>query len=317
MDKKKIISTTILFMAIVGSIVLFKMVFGEEYGIVLEQSIEPGMNVDENTKLILYVSNGLKSSKEGYVKVPNAVGEDWGSEHDDDWNDASDYYASSNLEYELTYMYHDEIEYDDVISQSVEPGTEVPYGTVISICISNGDDPTTILKKYIPDSEVVDKEVYESGTEIIYYADGTRISKYGAESRGDVWIHQPDDTLIHIEDGIAYINKYGEDGQISKEWIEKESAYSEIFDRHGIEPSDIYDVYFYYFVDFENDTQYKRIVNSDGSFNKWSDTKYDYGYFGSSYRGSGKGVKNAYMKLHDMEGNEIVICLSEFPLYDY
>ena len=45
MDKKKIISTTIMFLAIVVSIVLFKMVFGEENSLVAVTGITAALSL--------------------------------------------------------------------------------------------------------------------------------------------------------------------------------------------------------------------------------------------------------------------------------
>lgn len=189
-----------------------------------------------------------------------------------------------------------------------------------------------------PMAEIVKEEPFENIFMKTTYADGTIITQYSEDEGGvlDRFIYYPDGTVIEehkdgsytieindmlIEDyqaswGEVEYYEYNSEGKvIRKREIQdadsKETIYLYMYDENGecigrgrlIKKENWYEryginIYLLSIVDYQDDTEYFRIVNSDGSYNQWSDVKY--------YSGLVAGLSSENLRLYTLEDKEAV-----------
>lgn len=96
-----------------------------EQGYVISQSVEENTPIKADDMIVITISAGKE-----LTKVPNVKG------YTDE--QATTILKEANLEVAHGYEYDDEVEKDHVISQDIEPDSEVPEGTTVKIIVSNG-----------------------------------------------------------------------------------------------------------------------------------------------------------------------------------
>lgn len=98
-----------------------------EAGMVISQSVEPGIKVSASDNLVIVVSSGTQS-----IPVPDVVGKDA--------MEAAQILKDAGFETQFAYEYSDDVEKDKVIYTNPDPGVSAPKGSKIIITVSNGKE---------------------------------------------------------------------------------------------------------------------------------------------------------------------------------
>lgn len=106
-------------------------------GLVCKQSIKAGTKVKQDT----YVSYSIAIAPDTSVQVPNVAGEPL--------KDARKQLKDAGLAIDTTYAYSETVASDRVISQSIDAGTKVAKGSIITLNISMGTKPSGDIE--VPD----------------------------------------------------------------------------------------------------------------------------------------------------------------------
>ena len=168
--------------------------------IVISQSVQPGTEAAENTVVKIVVSQGKAQAEK--VIVPNVTGLSY--------DEACRELEKAKLNPSASYIPHDKVAKDIVISQDTVPGTEVLAGTGIILSVSQGKDaqpatkaPSDDSKKYgYVDTAETDLNVRKApstdGERIGALPKGTKIEIVGSEGN---WYK------IVYDNGYGYVSK--------------------------------------------------------------------------------------------------------------
>lgn len=268
--------------------------------------------------------------KPSKVEVPNVVGLKL--------NDASDILKNLGFNVGFESAYNSTKEINVILSQDLKEGTMVERGTIIWLAYCLGPEPTptpspkptatptpsatptprptstpkpsTTPYPLPPEDEIIHYEESRNGNTVTTYEDGTVVETY-SES-GSIVVIYPNNKKVNIYDGKIYFYEIDENGKnLYTEYIEEYQIKEEYLEKNGI-PKEDFDQYKIYFMFHYNDKvngEYRYIVNSDGSKNKWSEYKIGWETV--------IGRSSDHIRLYDINNNVIKIPLEDFPLYDY
>ena len=125
----------------------------DEYpeNIVFKQEPEAKSQITDEDTIILYVSNGTETTS-----VPSVLGYTESM--------ATELLTESNLIPKSVYAYDDDVMEGKIISQDIDPNTNVPKRTTVEIVVSKGKDPSKTTEKE-PIEETIPENIENSGND--------------------------------------------------------------------------------------------------------------------------------------------------------